>query len=207
MTSSAASGRSGFAGYGLNRQVGYVFGVVYLLVGLLGFFVKSNGFAATDGGKLLGIFMVNPLHNIVHLAVGALLVYGASRGEAMSRNVNILVGGIYLVVGIIGLFILSSSANILALNSADNGLHFVSAVLLLGVGLAGSRGPVRPGIRPDGRGGGLPRPSGQMRVRTVPRLPAKPTPSSSTALTKCSPLSAEFSARMSVSYTHLTLPT
>src|SRR5659263_408791 len=110
MTSSAASGRSGFAGYGLNRQVGYVFGVVYLLVGLLGFFVKSNGFAATDGGKLLGIFMVNPLHNIVHLAVGALLVYGASRVEAMSRNVNILVGGIYLVVGIIGLFILSSSA-------------------------------------------------------------------------------------------------
>jgi hypothetical protein len=146
MTSSAASGRSGFAGYGLNRQVGYVFGVVYLLVGLLGFFVKSNGFAATDGGKLLGIFMVNPLHNIVHLAVGALLVYGASRGEAMSRNVNILVGGIYLVVGIIGLFILSSSANILALNSADNGLHFVSAVLLLGVGLAGSRGTVRTRI-------------------------------------------------------------
>jgi hypothetical protein len=43
---------------------------------------------------------------------------------------------VYLLVGIIGLFILDSSANILALNSADNVLHLVSAVALLAAGLA-----------------------------------------------------------------------
>jgi len=72
----------------------------------------------------------------VHLLVGALLLYGATRGVGPSRAVNTAVGGVYLVVGIIGLFILDSSANILALNSADNVLHLVSAVALLGAGLA-----------------------------------------------------------------------
>jgi hypothetical protein len=120
----------------VNRLVGYVLGIVYLLVGLLGFAVTSGvGFAATEGKALLG-FELNPLHNIVHLLVGALLLYGATRGVGPSRAVNTAVGAGSLLVGIIGLFILDSSANILALNSADNVLHLVSAVVLLGVGLA-----------------------------------------------------------------------
>ena len=123
----------------VNRLLGYVLGVVYLLVGLLGFFVTSGvGFASRDGKSLLG-FELNPLHNIVHLLVGAVLLYAATRGVAAARSANIAVGGTYLVVGIIGLFILDSSANILALNSADNVLHLVSALALLGAGLAADK--------------------------------------------------------------------
>jgi hypothetical protein len=123
----------------VNRLLGYVLGIVYLLVGVLGFVVTSGvGFASQDGKTLLG-FELNPLHNIVHLLVGALLLYGATRGVGPSRAVNTAVGGVYLVVGIIGLFILDSSANILALNSADNVLHLVSAVALLGAGLAADK--------------------------------------------------------------------
>jgi hypothetical protein len=119
--------------------VGYVRGAVYLLVGLLGFAVTSGvGFAATDGGSLLG-FEVNPLHNVVHLAVGAALVLAARQGVAASRAVNTAVGGVYLLVGVLGLFILGSSANILALNGADNVLHVASAAVLLGVGLGADR--------------------------------------------------------------------
>ncbi len=122
-----------------NVLVGYVLGAVYLLVGLLGFAVTSGvGFAATDGGSLLG-FEVNPLHNVVHLAVGAALVLAARQGPAASRAVNTAVGGVYLLVGVLGLFILDSSANILALNGADNVLHVASAAVLLGVGLAADR--------------------------------------------------------------------
>jgi hypothetical protein len=123
----------------VNVLVGYVFGAVYLLVGLLGFAVTGGvGFAATDGESLLG-FEVNPLHNIVHLAVGAVLVLAARQGLAASRAVNTAVGGVYLLVGVLGLFVLGSSANILALNSADNVLHLASAAVLLGVGLATDR--------------------------------------------------------------------
>ena len=48
-----------------------VLGAVYLLVGVAGFFVTGGvGVADTEGGKLLGLFEVNPLHNVVHLSIG-----------------------------------------------------------------------------------------------------------------------------------------
>lgn len=124
---------------GPNVLVGGIFGVVYLLVGLLGFTVSGGyGFAGTEGGKLLGLFMVNPLHNIAHLLIGALLVLAATRGEVASSRMNTLVGGLYLVLGVIGLFLLNNDLNILALNAADNVLHFGSAAVLLAVGLTRS---------------------------------------------------------------------
>lgn len=122
----------------INEYIALAFGAVYILVGLIGFLVHSNGFAATSGGKILGIFEVNPLHNIAHLLIGAVLV-GAGRALATARAANTAIGGAYLLLGIVGLFILDKSANILALNAADNGLHFASALLLLGVGLAADK--------------------------------------------------------------------
>ena len=137
MATSASSTASGTRS--VNRLLGYVLGIVFLLVGVLGWVVTSGvGFASQDGKTLLG-FELNPLHNIVHLLVGALLLFGASRGVEAARAVNTAVGGVYLLVGIIGLFILNSSANILALNSADNVLHLVSALALLGAGLAADK--------------------------------------------------------------------
>lgn len=122
----------------VNQTVSLVFGVVYLLVGVLGFFVDSNGFAATHGGKLLGIFMVNPLHNVAHLLIGAVLV-AASKALTSARAANTTIGAAYLLLGVLGLFILDSAANILALNAADNVLHLASAVLLLLVGTTADR--------------------------------------------------------------------
>lgn len=122
-----------------NRLLGTVFGVVYLLVGAAGFAVTS-GVAplAADGGTLL-LFEVNPLHNVIHLAIGAALLLAASRSASLARRVNTTVGAVYLLVGVLGLFLIGSAANILALNGADNVLHFASALLLLGVGLAADR--------------------------------------------------------------------
>lgn len=118
-----------------NRLVAAVFGVVYLLVGLLGFAVTGfSDFAGTKGDTLI-VFDVNPLHNIVHLAIGALLLF-SSKNVAAAKGSNTAVGAVYLLVGIIGLFVLDSSANILALNGADNVLHLASAIVLLGVGLS-----------------------------------------------------------------------
>lgn len=123
-----------------NRLLGAVFGVVYLLVGLVGFAVTGfSDFAGTNTGDKLVFFEINPLHNIVHLLVGALLLV-ASRAVSTARGANTLVGAVYLLVGIVGLFILDSSANILSLNGPDNVLHLASAVVLLGVGLSQDQG-------------------------------------------------------------------
>jgi hypothetical protein len=123
-----------------NRIVATVFGAVYLLVGLLGFAVTGGvGFIATEGNLLLGIFAVNPLHNIAHLLIGgALLVAGLANARA-AKGVNTTVGAVYLLLGIVGFFLVGTAANILALNTADHFLHLASAVVLLGVGLGTER--------------------------------------------------------------------
>lgn len=122
-----------------NRLVAGVFGAVYLLVGAAGFVVTTGvDLAATDGATLV-FFEVNPLHNVVHLAIGAALLASALRSAWAATVVNTVVGAVYLVVGLVGLFLIGSGANILALNGADNVLHMASALLLLGVGLAGDR--------------------------------------------------------------------
>ena len=123
-----------------NRLVATVFGAVYLLVGLLGFAVTGGvGFIATDGGLLLGIFEVNPLHNIAHLLIGgALLVAGLANARA-AKGVNTTVGAVYLLLGIVGFFLTGTAVNILALNVPDHFLHLASAVVLLGVGLGTER--------------------------------------------------------------------
>jgi hypothetical protein len=124
-----------------NRLLGVIFGAVYLLVGILGFFVTGGvEFFGTEGNLLLGIFMVNPFHNIVHLLIGAALLIGGLSSVSAAKATNTTIGAAYLLVGLIGLFIAGDNpANILALNAADNVLHFASAILLLAVGLGAER--------------------------------------------------------------------
>ncbi len=121
------------------RQFAQVFGAVYVAVGLLGFvFTGLSHFAASSGDRLL-VFGVNPLHNVVHILVGALWL-GSSRSEASARVVSALIGAVYLVVGVVGLFVAGSSElNLLNLNQPDNVLHLASAMLGLYFGLSGQR--------------------------------------------------------------------
>ncbi|WP_265520616.1 DUF4383 domain-containing protein [Oerskovia flava] len=126
-----------------NRLLGAVFGAVYLLVGLAGFAVTSGvGFAGTEGANLL-VFAVNPLHNVIHLAIGAALLLAATRSVSAARSVNTTVGAVYLLVGVVGLFLVGSAANIIALNGADNVLHLASALILLGAGLGAEKSAER----------------------------------------------------------------
>jgi hypothetical protein len=125
-----------------NRIVATIFGAVYLLVGLLGFAVTGGvDFIATEGGLLLGIFEVNPLHNIAHLLIGAALLIAGLANVRAAKGVNVTVGAVYLLLGIVGFFIGSpdNALNILALNVPDHFLHLGSAIVLLGVGLAADK--------------------------------------------------------------------
>jgi hypothetical protein len=132
----------------INKKLGIGFGAVYVLVGLLGFVATGfSGLTSMNGPLLLGIFMINPLHNIVHVLVGALLIVGGLASLAVSKGVNATVGAVYLLVFVAGLAVQGSSANILALNAADHGLHLISALLLLTVGLAADRSSTRAALR------------------------------------------------------------
>jgi hypothetical protein len=123
-----------------NRLLAIILGIFYVLIGIAGFAVTMGiGFFAAPGGLLLGIFEVNSFHNVAHLLLGATLLIAGLAGVRAARTVNSIVGAAYLVLGIAGLFVVGSPFNILAINGADNVLHFGSAALLLAVGLGAER--------------------------------------------------------------------
>lgn len=120
-----------------------VFGVVYLVVGLVGFAVTGFDQFASETNEKLIVFALNPLHNIAHIGVGALLLIGSSRHET-AKSMNLLVGVVYLLLAILG-FAGILVDEILSVNSADNFLHIATAALALYFGTAGAA--AMPGAR------------------------------------------------------------
>lgn len=121
-----------------NRLVATVLGAIFLLIGIIGLFIAGDHVVSTEGVSLLG-FEVNHLHNIVHILIGGVLLAAGLKSISLAKKANATVGAVYFLVGVIGLFIINTSLNILALNAADNVLHFVSAIVLLGVALGTER--------------------------------------------------------------------
>ena len=127
-----------------NRLLATVIGTIYLVFGLLGFAVTGGfSFFSTRGGALLGLFEVNIFHNVLHLVIGAALLIAGLASIPVARTVNLTIGAAFFALGVAGLIITNTSANILAINGADNVLHFASAVVLLAVAL-GSEKTVAP---------------------------------------------------------------
>jgi hypothetical protein len=116
-----------------------VFGAVYLVVGIVGFFVTGfDGF--TDNGqheKLLW-FMINPLHNVVHIVIGVTGLLLA-RSLAGARTYGWLLAVGYAAAFVYGLIAVGQSWDFLNINAADNVLHLLTAL----VGLVIALGPVR----------------------------------------------------------------
>jgi len=129
------------AGRGVGRtnvqKAAAAVGIVFLLVGLLGFIpgVTSNygelEFAgAGSDARLLGLFQVSILHNIVHLLFGVLGLVMA-RSVSGARSYLVYGGIVYLVLFLYGLLVgQDSEANFVPLNTADDILH-----LFLGIGM------------------------------------------------------------------------
>ena len=123
-----------------NRLLATVFGTVYLLFGLLGFaYTGGFSFFSTKGGLLLGLLEVNIFHNVVHLLIGAALLIAGLATIPAARVVNLSVGVLFFVLGVAGLFLTNAPANVLAINGADNVLHFATAVVLLAVALGAEK--------------------------------------------------------------------
>ena len=118
-----------------------VIGIVFLLVGVLGFVpgvTTSYGDLALAGhhseAQLLGLFQVSVLHNVVHLAFGVAGLLLA-RTAAGARRYLIIGGIIYLVLFVYGLLVDDmSSANFIPVNLADDVLHLVLGLGMIALG-------------------------------------------------------------------------
>jgi hypothetical protein len=117
-------------------------GAVFLLVGVLGFVpgVTTHYDSMTAAGHhsnamLLGLFNVSILHNVVHLLFGVAGLLMA-RSAPLARYYLLGGGAIYLVLFVYGLVVdHDSSANFVPLNTADNWLHLVLGVGMIGLGV------------------------------------------------------------------------
>lgn len=105
------------------------FGLVMLLVGLLGFVP-----GITNDGLLLGIFEVNAMHNIVHLLTGIVGLVAAG-SYAHARLFFQVFGVVYLLVTVLGFLTGAALAiGLIPVNMADNVLHVAITLLALYAG-------------------------------------------------------------------------
>lgn len=116
-----------------------VIGVVYLLVGIIGFFVASEFTEGAADDELI-VFRLNHLHNIIHVVLGVGWL-AASRTAALSRTVNTLFGVVLLVVAVLGftaIDLVHTLLNITEASDPDNFLHLVTGALAVYFGTAGA---------------------------------------------------------------------
>jgi hypothetical protein len=122
-------------------------GAVFLLVGILGFVpgittsYDDLSFAGHGSdAKLLGIFQVSILHNIVHLLFG---IAGLGLARTWEGARQFLVGGgvVYLALFVYGLFSSGkdTGVNWIPVNWADTILHLVLGLAMIGLGLVAGR--------------------------------------------------------------------
>lgn len=124
----------------LVQRFAQVFGIVYLLVGVLGFVLPlmTGPMPATWGPfseYLFGLFAVNWLHSLAHLLIGAvgIAVYRSLSG---SRGYALALGAIYALLFLVGILTggvgLGRQGGLLPLNGWDNVLHILTALAAFG---------------------------------------------------------------------------
>jgi hypothetical protein len=113
-----------------------LFGVVLLLVGILGFIADSSfGTGSNVNGSDFIIFEVNGWHNIVHILSG-LLGLALWRRRDTARAYALGFGAVYLVVTIWGFITGDQVLWLIPVDTADNFLHLIIALTGLIAGAA-----------------------------------------------------------------------
>lgn len=113
-----------------------VFGVIYVLIGIAGFFVADDFLGGEASDKLI-VFPINHMHNIVHLLIGGALLFGSTRAD-LARTINLVVGIAYALVAVLGFIGVVTPELINDRGVADDFLHLGTAILAIYFGTAGS---------------------------------------------------------------------
>ncbi|QQP92085.1 DUF4383 domain-containing protein [Skermanella sp. TT6] len=126
------------------RYFSLVLGIVFLLIGVAGFVPglmhmpehTADVEVTENFGRLFGLFPVNILHNVVHIAFG---IWGiaAYRSYAGARSYSRAVAVIYAVLAVMGLIPgLNTTFGLIPLYGHDVWLHAVIAIAAAYFGFA-----------------------------------------------------------------------
>lgn len=130
-------------------------GGVLVIAGIIGFFYEAS-FAVGDeikSDKVFEILAVNGWHNLVHLAIGGLLLVAAG---AAARPAALSIGVLYLVLAGLGFMATGDSGigfiaedntlvDLVPVNNEDNWLHVILGVTGVLAALGSGRSAVTAG--------------------------------------------------------------
>ncbi|MQA17255.1 MAG: DUF4383 domain-containing protein [Pseudonocardiaceae bacterium] len=123
---------------GLAKKYAFFAGLVYVGIGIVGFFVTGfNNFTEYTGENLLWIFGITPYHNVVHIGTGALWLLAAwALTRTAAEGLNFAIGAFYIVATVLGgmLAIVPNSLEFLGIMSplaGDNFLHLITGLVTL----------------------------------------------------------------------------
>jgi hypothetical protein len=121
-------------------RVAMVFGAVFLALGVLGLVAPGGMSMGADPAPamLFGMFPVNVLHSIVHIAFG---IWGllASRSFAGAKIYAQVGGVIYVVLACLG-FIVPTVLGLMPIGGNNIWLHAAIGLVLAGVGFTAKEG-------------------------------------------------------------------
>ena len=117
---------------GTVQRVAMIFGIGFLLAAIAGFFVTGLNVMDPNPAtapRALGLFPVNVLHNIVHLAFG---IWGllAARSYAGAKTYCQIAGVVYLLLLVLA-FIDPTMFGLVPIGGNDIWLHLILALPLL----------------------------------------------------------------------------
>jgi hypothetical protein len=116
------------------KTAALIFGIFFIIAGIGGF-IPGLAPAMGDGRMLFGIFMVGPVHNIIHLASGAAALFCSFAGAGAARKYFQIFGVVYLLVALIGFAYGNSPImGIMEHNVNDIWLHILIAAAALYLG-------------------------------------------------------------------------
>src|SRR3981189_2708900 len=116
------------------QMVALLFGAIYLAVGIIGFLPFLGGSVTLTNSKLLGLFNINLLHNLVHVVIG-IAGLAAATSLPNSRSSCQVPGLCVLLLGVLGVFV-ANPLGLLYIGQLDIPLHLVTGAVLAYFGFA-----------------------------------------------------------------------
>jgi hypothetical protein len=125
----------------LAQRVAPFFGLLYITIGIVGFFVTGfDNFLQNTNETLIG-FSINPLHNLVHLLIGIFLIVMATRPHIPVAEGAVMGVGLFYVTAFVIGAMAKDNLTIISMygyGDLENFNHIVNGVALLALGLISS---------------------------------------------------------------------
>lgn len=128
------------------QTVALIFGIVFIVAALAGFLASRGSMEADPAGapKALGLFPVNLLHNLVHLAFG---IWGVAASRSWGgAKTYCQVGGVVYILLTLMAFLDPTTFGLVPIGGNDIWLHALIGIVLAYVGFTAreaARGPAR----------------------------------------------------------------